>query len=197
MIMIMSEGLEAIFDGGLAKALGEGKTLFLSGEPVHSMYLVCDGQIDLVRHTHSGSCLLLFQAGIGEILAEASAYSEIYHCDGMAAVNSRVRSIPVARFREELGQNTLLACLWAARLARRLQNARMNSAIKSMKTVGERLDAWLASGVTMPPKGQWQVLAQILGVSREALYREMAKRRELHHGDELQTSGSSRPRNAR
>ena len=178
MITIMSEELEAIFEGGFAKALSKGETLFFSGKSVHSMYLVCEGQIDLVRHTLSGSRILLLEARVGEILAEASAYSKIYHCDGIAAVSSRVLSVRAATFREKLDQNVSLSRLWAAQLAHGLQSARMNSAIKSMKTVGERLDAWLAGGTALPPKGQWQNLAQSLGVSREALYREMAMRRE-------------------
>jgi len=178
MIMIMSEEIQVVFDGGWVKALSAGETLFLSGDPVHSMCLVIEGQIDLVRHTNSGNRILLFEARVGEILAEASAYSQIYHCDGIAAVNSRVSSIPLATFLEKLDQHVLLARLWAAQLARGLQGARMSSAIKSMKSVGERLDAWLAGGTALPPKGHWQILAQSLGVSREALYRELAKRRE-------------------
>ncbi len=144
------------------------------------MYLVTKGQIDLVRYTQSGARILLFEARVGKILAEASAYSDAYHCDGVAAVQSRVLSIPVASFRERLDQNVELAHMWAAQLAHGLQAARMNSAIKSIKTVGERLDAWLAGGTALPAKGQWQLLAQSLGVSREALYREMSKRRDEH-----------------
>lgn len=178
MILIMSMELQALFDDGLAKSLGEGETLFFSGGPVLLMHLVAEGQIDLVRYSKSGTRILLFEAGPGKILAEASAYSAFYHCDGTAAINSRILSIPVATFRERLDFNAKLAGLWAAQLAHGLQSARMNSAIKSMKTVEERLNAWLADGMALPPKGQLQILAQSLGVSREALYREMSKRRE-------------------
>jgi len=52
----------------------------------------------------------------------------------------------------------------------------MNSEIRALRTVSERLDAWLAGGRMLPPKGEWQDLAQILGVTREALYRELAQR---------------------
>jgi CRP-like cAMP-binding protein len=177
MITIMSDELQTLFKGGMLKAHAGGETLFLSGESVRLMFFVTRGQVDLVRYSRSGARILLFGAGAGQILAEASAYSMNYHCDGTAAVDSQVLSIPVATFRERLDQNAELASLWAARLARGLQGARMNSAIKSMKTVEERLDAWLADGSALPPKGQWQTLAQSLGVSREAIYREMSRRR--------------------
>lgn len=177
MITIMSGELHAVFESGLAKSVVEDETLFFSGEPVRSMHLVTSGQIDLVRYTQSGARILLFEAGPGRILAEASAYSNTYHCDGIAAVQSEVLSIPVTVFRRKLDEDVVLARLWAAQLAHGLQGARMTSAIKSMKTVGERLDVWLADGRALPPKGQWQLLAEKLGVSREALYREMSKRR--------------------
>jgi CRP-like cAMP-binding protein len=177
MITIMSADLFPLFDGGSSRPLGKDETLFLTGEPVRSMFLVTEGEVDLIRHTHSGLRILLFRARIGAILAEASAYSEDYHCDGIAAGPAQVRSVSVASFRARLDGNLGLASAWAARLAHGLQGARMNAAIRTMRTVEERLDAWLAGGRTLPPKGQWQSLAEALGVTREALYRELSKRR--------------------
>ncbi|MEC7667561.1 MAG: hypothetical protein VXZ18_01615 [Pseudomonadota bacterium] len=66
-------------------------------------------------------------------------------------------------------------------MARTLQKSRMQSEIRTLKTVAERLDAWLVDNPALPPKGQLQDLAHILGVSREALYRELAKRRQGAH----------------
>ena len=45
-----------------------------------------------------------------------------------------------------------------------------------MKRVSARLDAWLSLR-PLPPKGEWAMLADDLGVTREALYRELARRR--------------------
>jgi CRP/FNR family transcriptional regulator, dissimilatory nitrate respiration regulator len=177
MIATMSNELHAFFYDGSAKSLGKNETLFFTGGSVQSMYFVSQGQVDLVRHTQSGTRILLFWAGEGKVLAEASAYSETYHCDGTASEPSQVLAIPVTTFRARLDQDTRLASLWAAQLARGLQAARMNSAIKTMRTVDERLDAWLDDGRAIPNKGEWQLLAQALGVTREALYRAMAKRR--------------------
>jgi len=46
-----------------------------------------------------------------------------------------------------------------------------------MKTVAERLGARLDWRGQLPPKGKWVELAAELGVSPEALYREIAKRK--------------------
>jgi hypothetical protein len=48
----------------------------------------------------------------------------------------------------------------------------------SLKTVAERLEGWLIwRGGGLPPKGAWKDIAAEIGVSPEALYRELAKRR--------------------
>jgi CRP-like cAMP-binding protein len=43
--------------------------------------------------------------------------------------------------------------------------------------VAERFDAWLDEGHSLPEKGRWKDVAAELGVTREALYRELARRR--------------------
>jgi len=53
----------------------------------------------------------------------------------------------------------------------------MNAEVRTLRTVAEKVDVWLESNKLLPPKGELQVLAQVLGVTREALYRELAKRR--------------------
>jgi hypothetical protein len=45
----------------------------------------------------------------------------------------------------------------------------------------DRLDAWLEEGNRTPERGRWQEVAAELGVSREALYRELALRRKQGH----------------
>ncbi len=177
MIQIMSSAFHGLFHDGSTNLLAKGETLFHSGEPVRSLYLVIDGQVDLIRHSESGTRMVLFRAGPGRILAEASAYSKTYHCDSTAAQPSRLLSVPVTVFRDRLDSDIGLASAWAERLAHALQTARLNAEIRTLRTVAERLDAWQAGHKPLPPKGQWQDLAQTLGVTREALYRELSKRR--------------------
>lgn len=173
----MSSPFNALFVGGTPTSLNKDQLVFQSGDKVLSMYLVLDGHIDLVRHTLSGSRLVLFRAGPAHVLAEASAYSESYHCDGVAISAARLISIPVAEFQRRLDQDTDLARFWAERMAHNLQAARMGSEIRTLRTVSERLDAWQTVHGDIPEKGQLQNLAQSIGVTREALYRELSKRR--------------------
>lgn len=177
MIFIMCQDIQQVFRGGQVLWLEKGETVFRAGEPVHRMYLLMDGGVDLVRHTETGLRMTLHHVTPGQVLAEASAYSPRYHCDGTAPRTAQLCAIAADLFHTRLAEDPKLARVWAARLAHALQGARMNAEIRSLKTVSERLDVWLSGQRPLPPKGQWQNLADSLGVSREALYRELAKRR--------------------
>ena len=80
--------------------------------------------------------------------------------------------------RARLARSPEFAEAWAEYLTREVQEARLRSEILSLKTVARRLDAWLLShGGHMPAKGEWKSLAHQIGVSPEALYRELARRK--------------------
>jgi CRP-like cAMP-binding protein len=88
-----------------------------------------------------------------------------------------MRVMPVSEFRRRLEQIPSLSGIWAAYLAHAVQAARLRAELRTLRTVAERLDAWLGGERSLPEKGTWQDLAAELGVSREALYRELARRR--------------------
>lgn len=177
MIAIMSGLLDALFSGSVPRTLSAGESLFLAGDAVASMYRVGAGRIALNRTTPQGSVLLLQTAAAGDVLAEASAYSERYHCDATALEPCTIEAVSKADFARALASDRNLAEAWERRLAHLVQEARMKSEIRTLRTVAERLDAWLSGNDgALPPKGRWQELASELGVSREALYRELARR---------------------
>ncbi|MEK9967375.1 MAG: cyclic nucleotide-binding domain-containing protein, partial [Rhodospirillaceae bacterium] len=103
-----------LFDGGALVACARDAFLFRQGDPVRFMYLVVEGQIDLERHARSGAPMTLQRASAGRVVAEASAYSAAYHCDGIATEETRARAIPVAEFRCRLDGDPNLAGAWAA-----------------------------------------------------------------------------------
>jgi len=173
----MSCPFSEMFKDGRSICLEAGDHLFLSGDPVHFMYLITGGQVDLLRHTRTGSVMIMNRVFAGRVAAEASAYSDTYHCDARARSASTLRALPVDAFLKRLESNGRATRQWAEYLAHELQQSRLQAEIRALKTVAERLDAWVGVAGDLPPKGSWQDVAQILGVSREALYRELARRR--------------------
>lgn len=161
-----------------SRTFDQGTHLFHQDDPVRSIFIVEEGLVELVRHQQDGTSIVLQRANRQSVLAEASIYSEFYHCDAVIKLPSRVFLLPKAAFLRLLKQDEDLSNSWAARLAREVQSARSQIEILSRKKVSERLDGWLAwQGNKLPSKGQWKSIAVQIGVSPEALYREIAKRR--------------------
>jgi CRP-like cAMP-binding protein len=68
--------------------------------------------------------------------------------------------------------------IWTQHLALELQRTRDRAELLSLKSVAAKVDAWLAiEGGSLPARGQWHRLAGEIGVTPEALYRELARRR--------------------
>jgi CRP-like cAMP-binding protein len=156
--------------------LAAGEMLFRTGDRVRSLFLVADGAVRLVRPLPHGLPLTLQRAGAGTVLAEASVFAESYHCDAIAAEDSTVRVLPLRRIEDALQADHDLSRAWTRHLANEVQRARAVAEILSLKTVAERLDAWTAMH-EVPPRGQWHQVAAAIGVTPEALYRELGKRR--------------------
>jgi CRP-like cAMP-binding protein len=167
----------SLFLSSPSLALAADETVFLAGQNVETIFMVRSGRVQLQRHTVHGARLILQDAGSGMVLAEASAYSAQYHCDAVVTEPATLSTLPKAAFLGALRDNPDLALAWSAMLARAVQAARVRSEIRSLPKVAERLDAWLSEGHALPEKGRWQDVAAELGVTREALYRELARRR--------------------
>jgi len=177
MIAIMSMTLDTLFAGSQSLELDAGTVLFRNDTSVTEMYFVVNGQIHLCRHTVHGKQMVLQRATSGMVVAEASAYSSRYHCDAIAATNCIVRMLAKAQFLSAMASDPVLAATWAATLAHGVQAARFRAEFRSLPKVADRLDAWLGEGNQLPQKGHWQDVANELGITREALYRELARRR--------------------
>jgi CRP-like cAMP-binding protein len=180
MIVIMSD---ALVHGLLRlterkQELAAGDILFRAGHPVRSLFLVASGALRLIRALPHGFELTLQRAGPGAILAEASLFTERYHCDATAIKDSVLHVAPLRRIRTALRNDPALAAAFIRHLAQEVQRARAQAETLSLKTVAERLDAWTTlNDGSPPPKGRWRQVASEIGVTPEALYRELARRR--------------------
>ena len=179
MIVIMSDQFLPYLEPLLKthKKLAPDEVLFRVGDRIRSMFVVVVGEVRLVRSLPHGAQLTLQRAAAREILAEASLFQSAYHCDAIAAVSSEVAIVPRRTLLDNLHSNPEFAAAFCAHLAREVQWTRAHAEILSLKTVSERLDAWLAlNGERLPAKGQGRRIASEINVSPEALYREIARR---------------------
>lgn len=179
MILIMSSFFECPDSPpGTLHSLGVGHHLFRLGDPVNAMYAVIEGEIALERVSKEGARLVLQRAGPGMLLAEASLFAQHYHCDAVARKPSRVRSVAISAVRAHFLRNPEALWAFTRHLAHEVQRGRLRAEMLSMRRLADRLNAWLLlQDGTMPPKGGRRLLAAELGVTPEALYRELARRR--------------------
>lgn len=158
--------------------LVDGQILFRAGTPVRNLYLVREGRVKLLRHQRDGAALALQNAKAGDLLAEASIFAVRYHCDAIAEGPATLLRVPRARVDKLCAENPIWLALLAQHLAQEVQRARARAELLSLKRVDSRLDAWLdLNGGQLPPRGEWVGLALEVGVSPEALYRELSRRR--------------------
>jgi CRP/FNR family transcriptional regulator, dissimilatory nitrate respiration regulator len=179
MIAIMLADLAALLLAlpGRELSFAAGAPVFHLDDPVRSVHLLRSGTIHLIRHQADGSALVLQRAGPGSVLAEASVYSARYHCDARAETAAVTWALARGDLRRRLAEDAGFAEAWARHLAQEVQRARLHAEILSLRAVAARLDAWIAWHGALPGKGQWATIAAQIGVSAEALYREIARRR--------------------
>ncbi|MEJ6399567.1 Crp/Fnr family transcriptional regulator [Yoonia sp. 208BN28-4] len=176
MIFIMSDWID-IFEGASLSKVAKGAAMFRQADQVRLMYLVRSGAVALERPLTDGAPLTLHVATAGMALAEASLFAETYHCDAVARSDAEVASLPRARFLTAIRNRPDAALSLIETHAKEVQAQRARIEILRLRRVADRLDAWLDLH-DAPSKGEWINVAEQIGVSTPALYRELAKRRD-------------------
>lgn len=179
MIAVMSTELIPILLGmsGAMREFSALSRLFSQGDKVRSLFIVREGAVDLERISANGAILTLQRARPVSMISEASLYAESYHCSAVCKERTLTWVISKSDIHKRLEQDISIAAVWVRHLAREIQRTRFQAEVMSLKTVADRLDAWLDwNGCALPAKGEWKGLASQIGVSPEALYRELAKR---------------------
>lgn len=180
MIAIMSDWIEALTPMlGPDRQVEAGESLFRQGDEVRFMYVVRSGCVHLVRWGENGSSAVMQRAEAPAALAESSVFSPAYHCDGLCISDSVVARVDVGEVRKALDEQPEVLRKLTRHLAREVQRTRSRLELLTRRTVAERLDGWLAlNDDALPARGQWRSVAEDIGVSPEAFYRELQRRRE-------------------
>ena len=173
---VLPPSLEA---GSVVRVLASGELLFRQGDRAEAIYRVETGRLRLIRRTIDDHLVILHTAGRGEFFAEASLFAEAYHCDAIAAAQSRVWVYPKAIVMDALRTDPALAETFIARLARQLQELRARMELRNIRSARERVLQYLrlragVHGRSIAIEGQFQDIAAEIGISREALYRTLA-----------------------
>lgn len=180
MIAIMLRDFHEFFSSlpGSSRRYAQGQMIFERDDPVDSLFVVESGEVHLLRRQEDGAEFILQRATARTILAEASLTSRRYHCAAVAANNTVMTAYPQAEVLKMIAEDSDAALALVMHLGREVRITRQRAEIGSLRKVSDRLDAWLAwNDNKLPARGGRGLLAREIGVSPEALYRELAKRR--------------------
>jgi CRP/FNR family transcriptional regulator, dissimilatory nitrate respiration regulator len=169
----------AVWSAAVDRKLKAGEPLFHLGDKTAGLYEVIAGRLRLMRVDRSGHEIVLYVAGEGETIAEASLFSPAYHCDAIAASDAVVRVYPKAAVLAAFAKDPKAAQAFAATLARQVMNLRTRLELRNIRSARERVRHFLAlnasaDGRTVELRGTVKELANELGLTHEALYRTLA-----------------------
>lgn len=160
------------------RRLAEGEAVFRLGQPVQAVFRVISGEVQLLRYGRDGRPVVLHRALAGDFFAEASLDAARYHCSAVAMRPTELVSYSAEGVRELLRSDAGFAAAWIARLSSELRRQRASVERLSLRSTSERLCHYLMTEGDPPGElqlhGTLSQLADVLGLSRESLYRTLA-----------------------
>lgn len=174
------------------RALAGDESLFRRGDPALNMFGLLSGAARLTRDTAEGARIVVHRAQPGSLFAEASLFSDVYHCDGEAQAGSQVAVFPKTAVRDLMQRDPDFAFGFCHRLAGQVQYLRTHVELRAIRSAENRVLAALslrldgdARSVTLGTT--WKTFAQEIGLTHEALYRAL---KQLEQAGRIRRAGT-------
>lgn len=152
--------------------LGIGDSLFYQSSTTTGLFYLVSGDINLKRETMAGHTITIHRARSGDTFAEASVFSEVYHCTATAATQAVVIECKKAAILQLLDSDINFSRLMLARFAAQIQETRRRVELLSIRSAGERILAAIKDGLLTE---DITTFADIIGLAPETVYRTLAQ----------------------
>ena len=157
-----------------------GQVLFHYRDPAEYIFALEIGRIRLVRYTGEGNLVVFQIVRAGESFAESALFTQLYHCNAVVEVPSRVICYPKTLVWEVLQTHPDLALNLLRRFDRKSQFLKKLLELRSIRSARDRLLQYLLFSAS---PGETRIafdrpykdIASELGLSPETLYRTLAK----------------------
>lgn len=173
--------LDSLFPIQLGRPINleKGDLVFATGDETRGLFRVESGLIRLVRHAIDGREVTLHVAKPGDFFAEASLFSETYHCDAVAEHRSQILAFAKRDVLDAMNLNANHALSWIEHLSKQVQALRGQAACLSLNAAEDRILAFLRmqslTGSRVTIDRTWKAVASELGLTHETLYRALAR----------------------
>ena len=161
------------------RVLEAGEALFRQGDRATAIFAVKQGRLRLIRHTIDSRPVTLHTARAGELFAEAALFADYYHCDAVAAADSRVHVYPKRALLAAFRSDPALGERFMAALAHQIHSLRSRLEERNIRSARERVLNHLvlaadAHSRTVRLDRTLMDLAAEIGLTHEVLYRTLA-----------------------
>ena len=148
----------------------ERDLIFRMGDRSDGIFHLLDGEVHMTRVTESGDSITIHRAFSGESFAEASLFSDSYHCYAVAVRPCKTVKIDRLKILNQIETDPVFATNLTAHLARQVQNYRRILELRAIRSAEDRVYAGIVEGWF-----QSTVLAFAgqLGLTHEATYRAL------------------------
>ncbi len=152
--------------------LDADEVIFRQGTKTRGLFFVVEGKIELRRFTEAGHGVLIHRAKSGQTFAEASLFSDHYHCDAVCTAKSQLIEMDRMTVLQKFQNDPNFALAIAKRFARQNQNYRRKVEMLTIKSAEERIYAGILDGLLTD---SIRSFATEIGLTHEAVYRGLAK----------------------
>lgn len=154
------------------RTLAGGEALFVQDSATAGLFYLVSGTIDLKRMTKNGHSVTIHRARSGETFAEASLFSDSYHCTATAISEALIIECKRLAISKLLDTNIDFARLMASRFAMQIQESRRRVELLSIRSANERILTAINDGLLVDNIASF---ADIVGLAPETVYRALGK----------------------
>ena len=148
----------------------QGDVLFRQNQITSGLYRVVIGCVTLTRTSITGEDLTIHRAVSGEYFAEASIFSNTYHCDAICTEDGNVQKISKNAVKKAMQSDPAFSEELTRRLATQVQQYRAHIELLAIRSAKERVLAAFEAGylaTTIPG------FASRINLTHEATYRAL------------------------
>jgi len=159
--------------------LNPGEYLFHQNDPSKGIFVINKGRVKLMRDSIDGNVVIIHIAQQNESLAEASLFSNQYHCHAKTDIHSQVVLYDKEQILTYLATDTALSLNFIEVLARQIQKLRLLLELRGIRAPRERIMQYLQvmvdSEQVLQIESTYKDLAIKLGMTHETLYRVLGQ----------------------
>ncbi len=168
---MLDELLTALPESALKTvAAKRGETLFRQGQRTRGLFRVISGGVTLQRMSETGDILVIHRATEGDYFAEASIFSNTYHCDAVCMSDSKITCYKRGTILDLMRAGSGFSMQFSKHLATQVQQYRAHSEILAIRSAKHRVLAAVQAGYH---QGAVTELAGRINLTHEACYRAL------------------------